>query len=210
MAVREPIAEAESKTPPRLRMSEEEFVQWCDEDTKAEWVDGEVIVASPASIQHVRINRLLVQVLGPFVTRRGLGEVFGPEAQIRFGVLRRRRVPDLFFIAAARLNLLKPNHFEGAPDVIVEIVSPDSVSRDWRTRYLEYQLAGVREYWVIDPLARQVEAYALGEDRQYSLIEEKDDAIHSAMLAGFYLRPSWLWQEPPPDSLDILKELGVL
>lgn len=210
MAIREPIAELNVPAPQRMRMTEEEFVQWCDEDTKAEWVDGEIIMASPASVQHAWINHFLIEVLGPFVRRRDPGQLFGPETQIRFGVLRRRRVPDLFFIAADRLNLLKPNHFEGAPDLIVEIVSPDSVSRDWRTKYLEYQLAGGREYWVIDPLARQVEAYALGEDRQYSLIEEKDDAIHSAMLAGFYLRPSWLWQEPPPDSLDILKELGVL
>lgn len=208
-AIREPVAEAGSQTPPPRRITEEEFVRWCDEDTKAEWIDGKVIVASPASIQHVRINGLLVQVLGPFVKRRGMGEVFGPEAQVRFGALRRRRVPDLFFIAAERLALLQPNHFEGAPDLIVEIVSPDSVSRDWRTKYLEYESAGVREYWVIDPQARRVEAYALGADKQYSLIEEKDDAIHSTVLTEFFLKPAWLWHEPMPDSLDILTELGV-
>ncbi|MBI3360690.1 MAG: Uma2 family endonuclease [Chloroflexi bacterium] len=210
MTVREPIAEVEREIPPRLRMTEEEFVEWCDEDIKAEWVDGEVIVASPASIQHVRLANFLVKILGPFVERRGLGEVFGPEAMIRFATLRRRRVPDLFFIAGDRLSLLRPNHFEGAPDLIVEIVSPDSVSRDWRTKYLEYESAGVREYWVIDPLARQVEAYALGDDKQYSLIEEKDGAIRSTVLTGFCLKPAWLWEESLPGSLDILKELGVL
>ena len=42
-----------SVKPLRLRMTEEEFVAWCDEDTKAEWVDGEVIVHSPANLQHV-------------------------------------------------------------------------------------------------------------------------------------------------------------
>jgi len=212
MAFPEATLERESFSPPNepLRMTEEEFVAWCDEDTWAEWVDGEVIVASPASIHHVRIAKLLLKILDTLVEQKGLGEVFGPEAMIRLAGLRRRRMPDLFFIANERLSLLRPNHFEGAPDLIVEIVSPDSVSRDWRVKYLEYERAGVREYWVVDPLAGQVEAYALGEDGQYAPIEEKDGALDSVVIPGLYLRPEWLWQVPRPDSIEILRELGVL
>ena len=129
---------------PRQHMTETEFVAWCDEDTHAEWIDGEVIVASPASATHVRLVKFLLQVLDGFVRLHHLGEVLGPELQIRFGALRHRRVPDLFFVATARANIIQRNHIEGAPDLIVEIVSPDSLARDWRDKYLEYEAMGVR------------------------------------------------------------------
>ncbi len=195
---------------PRLQMTEEEFVAWCDEDTKAEWVDGEVVVHSPANLQHVNLAGFLLIVVRLFATQRDLGVVYGPELQIRLSSLRRRRVPDLLFIAKERMSIIQATEVDGAPDLIIEIVSPDSPARDWREKYLEYEAVGVREYWVIDPMSQRVESYALGADGRYSLIEEKDGAVHSTVLTGFFLKPAWLWQEPLPNPLDVLKELGVL
>ena len=195
---------------PRLHMTEEEFVAWCNEDTRAEWVDGEVIMPSPANLQHVDLVGFLNFILRGFVTSRGLGVVYGPELQVRFVSLRRRRVPDLLFVATEHLNILKATEVDGAPDLIVEIVSPDSPARDWREKYLEYEAVGVREYWVADPMSRRFEGYSLGADGRYTLIEEKDGMVHSAVLSGFFLKPAWLWQEPLPNPLGILKELGVL
>lgn len=206
-ALEEQVLEPEIKILPRLRMTEEEFVTWCDEDVKAEWVDGEVIVHSPASVRHVRLEKFLLQVLDGFVTHHDLGEVLGPEFQIRLGRQRRRRVPDILFVLRERLDIIKPNHVEGAPDLVLEIVSPDSLARDWRDKYLEYEAAGVREYWVIEPMAERVEAYALGEDNHYTRIEEQDEAIHSTVLPGFYLRSAWLWQDPLPKVVGVLREL---
>jgi Uma2 family endonuclease len=197
-------------TPPRLRMTEEEFVAWCDEDTKAEWVDGEVIVHSPSNVKHVDLAGFLNFIMRGFVISRELGVVYGPELQVRFGLLRRRRVPDLLFVAKERLDLIKTTEVEGAPDLIVEIVSPDSLARDWREKYLEYEAAGVREYWVIDPMAQRVEGYVLEEDRRYALIEETDGCVPSTVLPGFYLKPVWLWQALLPNPIEVLKELGVL
>jgi len=196
--------------PARRQMTEEEFVTWCDEDTRAEWVDGEVIMPSPASLNHVDLAGFLNFILRGFVTTRGLGVVYGPELQVRFAALRRRRVPDLLFVSTARMNILKTTEVEGAPDLIIEIVSPDSLARDWREKYLEYEATGVQEYWIIDPMAQRVESYTLSTDGRYALSEEKDGAIPSSVLTGFFLRPTWLWQEPLPNPLDILRELGVL
>jgi Uma2 family endonuclease len=202
------VAEADVKVP--HSMTEEEFVAWCDEDIKAEWVDGEVIVHSPASARHVRLAKFLLQVLDRVVTHHDLGEVLGPELQIRLAALRRRRVPDILFVSKERLGIIQPNHVEGAPDLIIEIVSPDSLARDWREKYLEYEAAGVREYWVIEPMAERVEAYAQGEDNRYTRIEETDDTIRSMVLAGFYLKTTWLWQEPLPKVVEALRELKVI
>lgn len=196
-------------TSPR-RMTEEEFVAWCDEDTKAEWIDGEIIMPPPANLQHVDLAGFLNLILRMFVTHHGLGGVYGPELQVRFASLRRRRVPDLLFVSTERMNILKTTEVEGAPDLIIEIVSPDSPARDWREKYLEYETAGVREYWVVDPMARRFESYALDAEGRYVLIEEKAGVVYSIVLTGFFLKPAWLWQEPLPNPLTVLKELGIL
>ena len=198
----------ETELAPPGPMTEEEFVAWCDEDVKAEWVDGEVIVMSPASLGHVDLVDFLITLMRMFAEHHDSGRVLGPEFQVRLGARRRRRVPDVLFVARPHLANLRTNHLEGAPDLAIEIVSPDSVARDWREKYLDYQAAGVREYWVIDPLSRNVEAYTLTEDA-YRRIEEADGRIASLVLPGFFLRPAWLWQEPLPRVRDVLQELGA-
>jgi len=204
---------------PRLRMTEEEFVAWADEDTRAEWVDGEVIIMSPANLEHCDLNAWLIRVLGGFVEEQGLGKVL-PDATVRLSRQRRRRVPDIWFLAESRHHLLRENHVEGPPDLVIEIVSPDSQSRDWREKYLEYQAAGVREYWVIDPMSRQVEAYALepgppsegsaATENQYRRLEEREGIIASMVLPGFRLRTAWLWPQTRPKALAALKEMATL
>ena len=113
------------------------------------------------------------------------------------------------FVDKSRVHLITTNHLEGAPDLIMEIVSPDSESRDWREKYLEYEAAGVREYWVVDPMSQHVEAYALSGDGKYAQIMEQDERIASSVVAGWYLRPKWLFGEKRANVLDALGELGV-
>lgn len=194
---------------PDQPITEEAFVAWCDEDTRAEWVDGKIIMMSPASRDHIDLNGWLCSLLRIFVEQRDLGVVCGPEFQVRLGAQRRRRVPDLLFVAKDRTGIVQAGHVEGAPDLVVEIVSPDSVSRDWREKYLEYEAAGVREYWVLDPLAERVEAYSLSEANGYVRIEETKGVVASVVVPGFYLRSAWLWGEQLPKVLDTLRELGI-
>jgi Uma2 family endonuclease len=203
--------EADATAPPPLpRMTEDEFAAWCDEDTRAEWVDGEVIVMSPSNYKHVSEAAWLLQVLGFYVDHHDLGVVVGPEFPVRLAGQRRRRVPDLLFVANSRLHLVHENHFEGPPDLVVEIVSPDSLARDWREKYLEYQAAGVREYWVIDPMSQHAEMYALGDDGAYQRIDKPDGTVASVVLPGLVLKLAWLWPSSRPKLAAALAELGVL
>lgn len=204
-----PAAPEENLLSPTARppaMTEEQFVDWCDEDVKAEWLDGEVVVMSPSNVEHVRLAGFLLRVLSDFAEQQGMGEVFGPELQVRLPAQRRRRVPDILFVATARRDILRAAHVEGPPDLIIEIVSRDSDARDWRDKYLEYEAAGVREYWVVDPMSRHLEAYVL-TDKGYSRLEERSDAVHSKVLPGLYLRPSWLWREPLPRIAEVMREI---
>lgn len=200
----------ESKPHPGRRMTEEEFVAWCEGATWAEWVDGEVVLMPPVNLSHEMIFTFLVRLMGEFVEAHELGIVLTEPFQIRLPGLRRRRSPDIFFVAQNRTEILKPDVLDGAPDLIIEIVSPESQARDWREKYFEYESAGVREYWIIDPNSQHMEAYRLDPERRYQLIEEKDDKIVSGVLNGFYLKPlAWLWQPKQPKVSDVLREMDI-
>jgi Uma2 family endonuclease len=200
--------EATRETPARP-MTEEEFVAWCDEDTRAEFVDGRVVVMSPEARIHVRITQLLVQLLGLYLEVRPGGELLGPNFQIRLrtGL---RRVPDLLFVASDHADRVQETFVDGAPDAAWEIISPDSVDRDWREKFYEYETAGIHEYWIIDPYTRTVHLYQLGSDGKYQRTAEQEGRLTSAAIPGFWLKPEWFWQDPLPKVMDCLREMEVL
>ena len=64
------------------------------------------------------------------------------------------REPDIFFVTMKILNESKEQFFEGAADLVIEVISPESVIRDTQDKFEEYETAGVKEYWIIDPNRR--------------------------------------------------------
>lgn len=110
------------------KMSWEQFLAWMDEDTNAEWVDGKVVVTSPANREHERLFRFLLAILHAFVEHHALGEVLGSRYVTRLA--RSGREPDLMFVAAAHHARITPTYLEGPPDLVVEIVSAESARRD--------------------------------------------------------------------------------
>ncbi len=188
-------------------MSEEEFLAWVDEFTDAEWVDGEVIIKSPVSARHADINRWLTTLLSIYIEEHDLGQIRG-DVLVRMVKPPALRVPDIYFYTAQRASLQGATIFEGPPDIIFEIVSPGSTTRDYRDKVKNYQASGVREYWIIDPLSRRAEANELVK-RSFKTIEEKDGALHSKILRNFWLRPDWFWQMPLPKVKEVLRELGI-
>lgn len=196
------------QAPPRRRMTEEEFLAWIRSTTRAEWVDGEVEMMAPANFGHTDLNDWLTMILRGYVRHRDLGVCLSRDFFVRFATQRRLRLPDLLFVSKTRRHLIQPTRLEGAPDLIIEVVSPDSGSRDWRKKYDEYERAGVREYWIVDPLSQRVELYVLVQGK-YRQVKERNGKLASRVLPGFYLRTEWLWQDPLPNELQVLRELGV-
>lgn len=191
------------------RMSYEEFLAWADEDTPAEWVDGEVLMTSPASIPHQDLAGFLGSVLRAFVEQRELGVTLVAPLQMK--LKRSSREPDLIFLAADHLDRLRNTFLDGPADLAVEIISPESVGRDRGDKFYEYEQAGIPEYWLLDPQARRAEFYQLDPAGVYQLIAPDQQGIYlSAVVPGFWLRVSWLWQQPLPRVLDVLREMGVV
>lgn len=189
-------------------MTEEEFLAWCDEDVKAEFVDGEVIIMSPATSTHEAVFKLVVELVDLYARRKQLGEVYGSQLQIRLPS-GRRRVPDLLFVRRERAHLVGQTEVNGAPDAVFEIVAEDSVERDYFEKFAEYAAAHIPEYWIIDPEAHRVHLYRL-RSGVYRRMRPQKGALRSHTITEFYLRPQWLWQTPLPDTIELLRELGAL
>ncbi|MFQ5615007.1 MAG: Uma2 family endonuclease [Anaerolineales bacterium] len=93
---------------------------------------------------------------------------------------------------------------------MIEIISRGSVTEDKVRKFSEYEQAGVREYWLIDPRRHRQQAnfYILREDGRFYPAEVDNQGIyHSAMLPGFWLAVDWLWQEELPEPQLALAEI---
>ncbi len=206
-----PTSELIRRVPPQEKVSFEEFIEWCDEDTWAEWVDGEIVLMPSPNIDHQDCGSLLETVMRIYVEQNNLGKIVRAPFAMKMAAISRGREPDLLFVQRDRTHLITRNYLDGPADLAVEIVSPESTKRDREEKFAEYEAAGVREYWMFDPDHRKAEFYQLGEDGRYHRVEIGADGIYrSKVVAGFWLRVDWLWQTPLPATLNVLRELKVL
>jgi len=189
-------------------MSREAWREWAGETERSEWIDGEVVTFMPPSRIHQLLVVWLTQVLGLFARRAGIGDLVVAPFEMRLP--RSSREPDLMVVTRERLDRLGPQRLDGPADLVVEIVSDDSTARDRVGKLNEYQAAGVREYWIIDPRdGRQAaDRFLLGEDGRYRQARPDDAGrLHSQVLPGLWLDPGMLWQDPLPDPLDALSAM---
>jgi Uma2 family endonuclease len=193
---------------PAGKLSFEEFLAWCDEDTWAEWVDGRVVMVSPASRRHQDLADFLTSILRIYVESRGLGLVLSAPFLMRLPNIPSGREPDLLFVAAAHKDRLKETYLDGPADLVVEIVSPESRLRDRGEKFAEYELGGVREYWIIDPDLRRADFYRLDSEGRYRLVEPEAGRYQAAVVRGFWLLVEWLWQEPLPSPVRAVAEIA--
>ena len=192
------------------RMTYEEYMAWSDEDTWAEWVAGEVVPWERMTLTHQRLLGWTLMLLDHYARAHDLGEVIhlvGVHLPSRPSL----RLPDVVFVAHRHRDRLTPTVIEGPPDLIVEIVSDDSVRRDQIEKRDEYAAAGVPEYWWLDPRAGQQQAsfYRLTRAGRCELVPlDAAGRFVSEALPGLWLDPAWLWQDPLPDPLVLIKRIA--
>jgi len=201
----------ETKAPASL----DQFLTHLDEDDWTEWVQGKVITLSPASSRHQDLILFLSHLLDLFVKRHKLGWVTIAPFLMVLRDQDRAREPDLLFVRREHVDRIRDSYLEGPADLVVEVVSPDSFSRDRGEKFVEYEEAGIPEYWLLDPQRKQADFYRLhpsdeGPDRYHPVTPDADGFLHSQVLEGFRLRPEWLWKDSQPEFLDVARELGIL
>ncbi|MBI5653838.1 MAG: Uma2 family endonuclease [Chloroflexi bacterium] len=201
-------ADVRVRVAPKEKMTFEDFLDWCDEDTHAEWVNGEVQMTSPANDEHQDLADFLTTVLRQFVRQKKLGWIRSAPFLMRLPDSSRGREPDILFVRQEHLARVKKTYLDGPADLAIEIISPESVGRDRGEKFVEYEQAGITEYWLIDPTRARAEFYRLDARGMYRLIDPDANGVYrSQVVDGFWLRVDWLWQDPLPMEEDVLREV---
>lgn len=196
---------------PRDTISYRKFLEWNGEEGWFEWVDGEVIKMSNPSLRHQQLSRFLTAILQLWVEAKNIGEVIPSPFQIRFDFRPSGRQPDIMFVANENLHRLEKQYVDGKADLIVEIVSPESLARDTQDKFEEYEAAGIKEYWIIDPNTRTANFYGFDENGKYKMLSISADGVfESRVIENLWIKTDWLWQENLPNLMDILKEWKLI
>lgn len=174
---------------------------------KADLIDGVIYMASPENLNANALFLWMGRLMGDFIDEVELpGKLFGSRVAFRLDDIDGPE-PDLAFVRARRLHLQREVYFAGAPDAAFEIVSPESVDRDYVKKRLQYQRAKVPEYWIIDELVEKVTLLYLSPQGRYREVRPRGGKLHSKVITGFWIRPEWLWQSPLPRKSKVLKEI---
>jgi Uma2 family endonuclease len=173
------------------------FDELVDEDTKAELLDGVMIVHSPASPIHNDIAALIRDLMKLYAEEKDLGKICGPDDLIRVRHAR-RFAPDIFFLAKDQVpDPVPEKQYAGSPDLVLEVLSPSNRDYDLEEKRSAYREAGIKEIWFVDPDEQEV-TMDRRRLRGYATLSARSGRIASRVLPGFWLEVSWLWTQPMP------------
>jgi Uma2 family endonuclease len=173
---------------------------------KGDLIDGVIYMASPDNTDANELNVWLCNLMSVFARKRDLGKVYVSRVAYRLDN-KNSPEPDIAFVRKERLHLVQRGRVDGPPDLAVEIVSPDSVDRDYRDKRRQYERFGVEEYWIVDEVKEKLTVLHLDKTGRYRELRPKKGVMHSKVLPGFFLPPKWLWQVPLPDELELLAQM---
>ena len=195
-----------TRKPVHNTLTFEDFCFLVKDGQKADLIDGVIYMASPDNTEAFRLSKWLLMLLDDFALERDLGEVFGFRVAFRLDEANAPE-PDIGFVCKARLVRVKQGFFDGPPDAAFEIVSPESVERDYQKKRRQYEKFGVHEYWIVDEMEETLTLLRLNRKGKYQEVRPKDGVYRSDVIEGFRLDPAWLWQMPRPRRPTILAEL---
>jgi len=162
-----------------------------DDDRRYEVIGGELFLVPSPNVFHQQISIRLSTLLYNYIFENNLGLLleapmdvcFTPEDIVQ---------PDIIFVSRERQDIVSEANIQGAPDLIIEILSFSTAKRD-RTKKKElYTRHGVKELWLIHPVAQTIEVFTLegGSYREPVFYTKKNERIISLVLPGFEIRPN--------------------
>lgn len=179
--------------------TEENYEEIDNEDCKCEFLDGVLIVHSPATFDHENVTGFLFMLLRDHASRHRLGEVVGSNAVMQLG--QRRFSPDISFLAAAHESRIRGGRVIGPMDLVVEVLSPSTRDYDRGEKLRAYREGLVPEIWLIDPDAKTFESHRL-TGTAYTSTVLQNGKYASPTVAGLTVLVDWLWQRPLPSLMD--------
>jgi Uma2 family endonuclease len=148
------------------KLTYEDLRKMPEDGKRYELIDGEVYMTPSPNTKHQVVVGNLYVALRRFAEETGIGKVFLAPFDVVFGE-RTAVQPDLLFIRTERLSILTDLNVQGAPDLVIEVLSPSTAAFDRETKLQVYARAGVPELWYVDPKEEIVEILNLSPNRRY-------------------------------------------
>ncbi len=164
-----------------------------------EWVEGVVIDVSPVAKIHERLTRYLNHLLDAYFDANPVGTAYSAPFVMQLDSAHSRREPDIQIILNTNPGQQADMAVIGPADICIEIVSRESISRDYGDKFSEYQDAGVKEYWIIDPARKVASFHRLDETGVY--VPQTPDAsgnYQTTLLPKFDFHVPTLWAKSLP------------
>ena len=158
------------------------------DDERYELLDGNLMMVPAPNRKHQEVLVRLTLKLGNFTKEHGLGTVYVAPFDV---VLSDTDVvqPDVLFISRAREHTITADNVRGAPDLVIEILSPSTADRDLGYKYDLYGRHGVLQYWIVDPMAETIAVHRQGDGRlEAAETLGRGDTLRTALLKGLELR----------------------
>lgn len=163
----------------------QDYLNLPNDRNRYEIINGELIMTPAPKIIHQDISRNIEIELALFVRKHKLGKVYYAPCDI---VLSNENVvqPDILFISKENMDIITEDNIQGAPDIVIEILSPSTGYYDLVAKKDIYETFGVKEYWIVDPKKQWVEIYIMKE-KKYNLHRRADKTgkIQSHLLKEF-------------------------
>jgi Uma2 family endonuclease len=166
------------------KLTYEDYLAFPEDGFRHEIIEGEHYVSPPPLVRHQRILLRVTYLIQGYLETHAIGEVlFAPVAVLlsEFNIFE----PDLLYLSHERAHQLTEKNLQGAPDLVVEILSPSTKSRDKRLKREVYERTGVDEYWIVDPDLDLVDVYRRDGERLASPVQYRQDQLLTlALLPG--------------------------
>ncbi len=171
----------------KKRYTYEDYLKTPDAQ-RYELIEGELNMTPSQIPNHQRIIKRIALLLENFITANNLGEVFFSPLDVYFD---NENVfePDILFISKERAHIIGEKNIQGAPDLVVEVLSESNAYHDLVKKKKIYARFGVKEYWIVDPLEKNVDIYSLSDsvfilERSYS----ESQVLESPLLVGLNIK----------------------
>ena len=180
------IAEELQRVIEAERAKREQFYEDISPEDKWEFINGEVVMHSPATLKHLQIRRRIEQLLCDYTGARNLGMVVGEKGLANF--TRNSYEPDVMYFPAEVAETFEDSQWNfPVPSLIVEVLSDSTKGADRGVKKDDYEEHGVVEYWIVDPISETIEQLLLAGEKYELAVKQSDGTFASKAVEGFVM-----------------------
>ncbi len=186
---------------PSSKFTYEDFLNFPDDGRRHEIIDGEHYVTPSPNTSHQTIVGNLYAAIRRYLDSRPIGAVFLAPFDVLFSNINIVE-PDLLYVSRERQGVVTPAHVKGAPDLVVEVLSPGTRKVDEITKRKLYEQFDVQEYWIVDPELESIKIYRRTEGgfgKRNELTLERGELLTTPLLPGLEVPLTAVFAPPFPD-----------